>query len=169
MIGFNTEPGEYCPDKNLLINGFRSFFNSSLNSGWVIPKANLFVSNEGVETHAKTRFSTSTAVKTKVESIDPHILITMRDLYGVDDIPYKFQSLCGGGGGGGAGGAFRFQGGINYHTTGGAGGGGGASGGQILISARTITSNSNSNNITANGGSGGAGGSGVIIIRYLVA
>ena len=39
--------------KNLLISGLRSFFNNSLNSGWVIPNAHLLVSDEGVETQAK--------------------------------------------------------------------------------------------------------------------
>jgi hypothetical protein len=89
----------------------------------------------------------ATVKKTNFAHVDPSVLLTARDLYGVDDTPKTIRPSCGGGGGGGGG---------SKDNVGHGGGGGGGGGGMIVVAAKTITLNSGAK-FEAKGGNGGNG------------
>ena len=109
--------------------------------------------------------------KTNFEHIDPTILITMRDIYGIDDTPKTIRPSCAGGGGGGGG---------TKATTledGHGGGGGGGGGGTVLVCAKTISLGTGSkfeskggnggngySGTSGDGGGGGAGNGGAVVV-----
>ena len=93
--------------------------------------------------------SGSASVKaTNFTHVDPTILITMRDIYGLADQPKTIRPNAGGGGGGG--GATKGSG------TPGGGGGAGGGGGITMVCAKTVTLGSGSK-FQATGGNGGNG------------
>ena len=89
----------------------------------------------------------ATVKKTNFAHTDISVLLTMRDLYGVDDTPKTIRPSCGGGGGGGGG---------SKDNVGHGGGGGGGGGGMVVVAAKTITLNSGAK-FEAKGGNGGNG------------
>jgi hypothetical protein len=89
----------------------------------------------------------ATVKKTNFAHTDISVLLTMRDLYGVDDTPKTIRPSCGGGGGGGGG---------SKDNSGHGGGGGGGGGGMVVVAAKTITLNSGAK-FEAKGGNGGNG------------
>jgi hypothetical protein len=107
-----------------------------------------------------------TMVNTRLQSTDPHILTSFRDIMGTNVYPLRIQPSAGGGSGGGGSG-----GGAGAHISaekglsgggGGEGGGSGGSGGVVMLCVRIIKRLGNGGvlEVDATGGDGGDGGDG---------
>jgi len=116
----------------------------------------------------------STNATTKIQSLDPHLVTTFRDIYSDSDTSKRVAPTVGsgsGGAGGGGGGGYASLDSISMQGGGGGGGGGsGGSGGIVMVCVRVVEDNSTNGSVflklDASGGDAGNGGNGGLRGEY---
>jgi hypothetical protein len=131
-------------------------------------------SGAGGSTSTGASGGSSTNVTTKIQSLDPHLVTTFRDIYSDSDTSKRVAPTVGsgsGGAGGGGGGGYASLYSVSMQGGGGGGGGGsGGSGGTVMVCVRVVEDNSTNGSVflkfDASGGDAGNGGNGGLRGEY---